>query len=224
MKGALLRKRLNSPDKHQAKTCQVFASLAGFAVGFVFLLAVSILVGCAGSAGVFAATSTTEADLSAAPPILEATLTAVSTVFVLPTPTRFQLPTATPTFTVQPAELQLSATPTCSDGLRFLADLTIPDGAPVAAGETIDKRWQVENNGTCNWDARYHVRLISGSGLGAPAEQALYPARSGARAVIRMLLIAPAEVGTFRSAWQAFNPRGEAFGDPFYVEILVTGP
>jgi hypothetical protein len=122
-----------------------------------------------------------------------------------------------------------TATPTlpagdCENNLVFLADQTIPDGTVVGPLSTLDKRWEVENGGTCNWDARYRVRLIAGPDLGAQAEQALYPARSGSGAVIRMVLKAPAEPGSYRSAWQAVNPQGEPFGDPFFIEIVVESP
>lgn len=110
----------------------------------------------------------------------------------------------------------------CANGLRYLSDLTIPDGTQVIPGAQIDKRWQVENSGACNWDERYRLRLISGDALGAPAEQALYPARGGAQAVIRLLLIAPTEPGTYRSVWQAIDPQGQPFGDPITIEILVA--
>lgn len=113
-------------------------------------------------------------------------------------------------------------TPACSDSLDFLNDLTIEDGTVVLPGAAIDKRWLVENNGTCNWDGRYHLRLISGEALGAPAEQALYPARAGTQAIIRMLLTAPTEPGTYHSAWQAYNPQGQAFEEPVYIEIVVS--
>jgi hypothetical protein len=98
----------------------------------------------------------------------------------------------------------------------------VPDGTIVAPGETVDKQWQVENSGSCNWNEGYRLRRISGPPLDAPDEQALYPARSGAQAVIRLPLVAPGEPGTYRSAWQAYNPQGEPFGDPIFVEILVS--
>ncbi len=114
-----------------------------------------------------------------------------------------------------------SATPTCTDDLRFLEDLTIPDGSQVAPSTEIDKRWKVENTGTCNWDARYRLRLIEGPSLGAPEEQALYPARGGTQAVIRILFTAPAEAGIYRSAWQAYNPQGQPFGEVIFVTFVV---
>ena len=80
----------------------------------------------------------------------------------------------------------------------------------------LDKRWEVENSGTCNWDERYRLQLIAGPEMGAPPEQALYPARSGTQAVIRIVFTAPAEPGTYRSAWQAYNPAGRALWRPIF--------
>jgi hypothetical protein len=114
-------------------------------------------------------------------------------------------------------------TPPCTANLTFLRDLTIDDGTLVDPGEKLDKRWQVINSGTCNWDEHYRVRLIAGPSLGAATEQALIPARSGAQAVIRILFTAPYEPGTYRSAWQAYNPRGEPIGDLFFIEFVVRG-
>ena len=139
-----------------------------------------------------------------------------------PSATLFRLASPSPTTSPTPADRPPSATPTCQDGLRYLADITVPDGAIVTPGESIDKQWQVENSGSCNWNERYLLRRISGPPLDAPDEQALYPARSGTQAVIRIILVAPNEPGTYRSAWQAYNPLGEPFGDPIYVEILVS--
>jgi len=114
-----------------------------------------------------------------------------------------------------------AATPACQEGLRYLADITVPDGTIVASGEAIDKQWQVENSGTCNWNERYRLRRISGPPLDAPDEQALYPARSGTQAVIQVLLVAPPDPGTYRSAWQAYNPQGEPLATPFMSKFWL---
>jgi hypothetical protein len=109
----------------------------------------------------------------------------------------------------------------CSNNLAFLKDVTIPDGTVVAPEATLDKRWEVHNSGNCNWGESYRVRLIAGSELGAQREQALFPARSDSRVILRIVFKAPLEPGTYRSAWQAFNPQGEPFGDPFFIEVTV---
>ena len=154
-------------------------------------------------------------------------LEATSTVYLPPTASQLSkpsLPTGSPESQQAISEGELlhpTATPTCFDNLTFIADESIPDGTQVSAGEMLDKAWEVQNSGTCNWDSRYRVKLIAGPNLGAAPEQALFPARSGAHAILRIRFIAPSEAGGYRSAWQAFDPAGQPFGDPFFIEIEV---
>lgn len=114
-----------------------------------------------------------------------------------------------------------SPTPDCSDNLTYLEDQTIPDGSVVQAGGVLDKRWLVENSGTCNWDSSYRLKLMVGPAMGIEAEQALYPGRSGTQISIRLVFTAPDEPGAYRSAWQAYNQLNEAFGDPIFIDIIV---
>jgi hypothetical protein len=141
---------------------------------------------------------------------------------VAQTPLVIVLPSVTPKIEDLRETARPTATPVCSDDLRFLEDVTIPDGAQVAPGEVVDKRWMVENAGSCNWDRRYRLRMVEGISPEEPVEQALYPARSGARALIRVLFTAPEDPGNYLNAWQAFNPQGEAFGDVIYVEYVIN--
>ncbi len=153
-------------------------------------------------------------------------------------------PSPTPTLTIQPyqtptqdaAVLQLqeteaarltaeslpTPTPVCNNNLLFIEDVTIEDGTVVAPGQRLDKRWKVENAGSCNWDVKYEVRLIAGSAMGVPTTQALYPALSGTELEIRMVFKAPEEAGVVRSAWQAYDPNGEPFGQTFFIDIVVS--
>jgi hypothetical protein len=135
-------------------------------------------------------------------------------------------PPLTPLVFISPTPEPTQPTPapalTCLDSLTFLEDLTIEDGAQVLPGSPIDKRWKVANSGDCNWDARYSLRLIAGPSLGAESPQTLYPARGGTDLVIRVEFQAPSEPGVYRSAWQAYSPDGQAFGDPFYIDIQVV--
>ena len=133
-------------------------------------------------------------------------------------------PTSSSTLSAPTQQTLPSSTPSCTNDLTFIEDLTIPDQTVVSPGVTLDKRWQVENSGSCNWDERYRIKLITETNLATPSEQALYPARSGTQATIRVLFIAPSEPGTHRSAWQAFSPLGEPFGEPFYIELVVESP
>ncbi|MDX9863181.1 MAG: NBR1-Ig-like domain-containing protein [Anaerolineaceae bacterium] len=134
------------------------------------------------------------------------------------------VPTTAPTSQYTPTPEGGSDQSNCDNNLLFTEDITVPDGTLFEPGAEIDKQWRVENNGTCNWDERYSLRLVAGDTLGADQEQALFPARAGSQAVIRIEFIAPQETGSHRSAWQAFGPDGRPFGDPFYLEIMVAIP
>jgi len=132
-----------------------------------------------------------------------------------------QPPPSTPTFPAPAITNLPTPVVACVDKLTFINDQTIPDGTEVAPSSTLDKRWEVENNGSCNWDERYHLRLIGGPDMGANPVQPLFPARSGSRVIIRILMTAPDKAGSYHSAWQAYNPADEPFGDPFYIDIVV---
>lgn len=139
--------------------------------------------------------------------------------FVPPTLTA---PTITPSPTIDP---EVKASPSqslnCENNLSFLKDETIPDGTLIQPGASIDKQWEVQNTGTCNWSEGYTIRLIGGSEMGASPTQDLFPARSDTTITIRIEFVAPNEEGNYRSAWQAYDPNDIAFGDPFYIDIIV---
>ena len=149
---------------------------------------------------------------------------ATPTLYVPPTREATSAPQLSGNSTEAPPRTQIvlsTPSPVCSPGLTFLEDITIPDGTSVSPGELLDKRWLVENTGSCNWDGDYSLVLIAGAELGATSEKALVPARSGNQAEIRVLFNAPNEPGAYRSAWQAQDSQGNLFGDPIFIEIVV---
>jgi len=143
--------------------------------------------------------------------------TPLPTLTLSPTLTLIQ-PASTPT-TILPAIA--SPTPICTDNLSFISDATIPDGTVVAPGTILVKQWIVQNSGDCNWDTHFRLRLISGDALGATTDQALFPARAGTQATLRILFTAPQEAGEYVSEWQAFDANGTAFGKSFFIKIQV---
>jgi hypothetical protein len=112
----------------------------------------------------------------------------------------------------------------CSDSARFVEDITIPDGSVVAPGEQLDKRWAIQNSGTCDWGPGYRLVRIGGDAMPGPESVDLYPARAGKRATLRIVLQAPAEPGDYISRWRAQSPEGIQFGDEIYLLIVVEAP
>jgi len=146
----------------------------------------------------------------------------------LPTPTQvpfFFAPTAGLNMeSAGSASLEPTRTPrpNCSNKLTFIRDISIPDGTEVRTGQPITKRWLVENTGSCDWQKAYQLLLISGLKLGADDTQFLYPARRSSRAVLEIVFTAPDSPGRYNTWWQAADPSGNRFGDPFYMDIVVS--
>lgn len=153
------------------------------------------------------------------------------------TPTPFRPPTAAPptqplpTTTPIPALFTAIPTPTvtitptagpCTDNFSFIEDVTVEDGTSFLPGASIDKQWLVQNSGTCNWDDTYRLKWVGGDPMGAAEEQALYPARAGTQVTLRVTFTAPAESGSYESAWQAVDPNGNFFGDLVFIKIVVA--
>lgn len=135
-----------------------------------------------------------------------------ATIVVSPAPTQAAtatLPQTTPTVA-------------CKSDLKFLSDITIPDGTIVTPGSEVDKQWEVENTGSCDWNENFSLLLVEGSDFGVDAKQVLFPARAGTQAKLQITFVAPLEPGTYRSIWQAAGPDGNSFGDRFYVEFIVS--
>lgn len=162
------------------------------------------------------------------PPTAPASPTSAATIISLwtATPTeetsREQTPTPKAIFTPSPTTSETLTLENCSNDLKYLTDLTVPDGSPIEPGARIDKQWLVRNSGTCDWDADYRLRLLGGfPPLGAETVQALFPARAGAEVTLQIFFTAPAASNVYRSAWQAYDPQGNPFGETIYIEITV---
>ena len=123
----------------------------------------------------------------------------------------------------QPAVATVAAAPTdvCVNAAIFIEDLTVPDGTSVAPGERLDKRWAVQNSGSCDWGPGYRLVQADSGSLEGRQESALYPARAGENAVWQVELVAPQEPGEYLASWQAQAPNGEFFGEQVFVLIEV---
>ncbi|MCG2786935.1 MAG: hypothetical protein L6461_17730 [Anaerolineae bacterium] len=162
------------------------------------------------------------------PPTAPASPPSAATIISLwtATPTeetgREQSPTPETIFTPPPTTSETPTPENCTNDLKYLTDLTVPDGSPVNPGEKIDKQWLVQNSGTCNWDDNYRLKLVNGfQPLGAETTQLLFPARADNQVTIQIFFTAPTISGVYRSAWQAYDQNGLPFGETIYIEITV---
>ncbi len=109
----------------------------------------------------------------------------------------------------------------CTDNLDFIDDITLRDGSTVKPGTSLDKRWQVQNTGTCPWNEQYSLRRTSGPALGGTERTPLRMVEPGSIGVLQLELMAPADAGNYRTSWRAYNNQGLPFGDPVTIDIIV---
>ncbi len=108
----------------------------------------------------------------------------------------------------------------------FLADVTIPDGTVLSAGESFVKTWRVRNAGAGRWEG-YLLRPVVSEGtqtgqFGNPTAIALPVTAAGESAEISIPLSAPATPGTYTGYWQIVTPDGEPVkGGQLWLVVAV---
>ena len=144
----------------------------------------------------------------------------------LPTNTTAPELTATATLPVLAQVTNLSGTPEAlCDSLTFdpaTVDVNVPDNTPMTPGQDFIKTWKVKNNGACEWGPGY-VLAYAGyedqmSGQFVALTDVVLP---GEEVDVSVQFKAPAEAGTYLSAWQMRNPAGVTFEEIIFVKILV---
>ncbi len=137
-------------------------------------------------------------------------------------PAAWQTPAATPAEFPTATTGLPTADAVCVNAARFLEDLTVPDASVIAPGAVIDKRWSVQNTGTCDWGPDYRLAPVDAGGFEGANPIALYPARAGEQAVWQVEVRAPLDPGEHVGTWQAVAPDGTRFGDLVFLLVEVA--
>lgn len=112
------------------------------------------------------------------------------------------------------------ATPTeppldCINKVKFVEDITIPDGTYVSAGKPFTKTWRLQNVGSCIWNDGYRFEFIDGNQMGAnpsipfPRDIIVKPNETFE---ISVYMTAPTTPGRYQGNWKITSPSGEKFG------------
>jgi hypothetical protein len=126
-------------------------------------------------------------------------------------------------------ELEGETEPPCL-AMRFVVDVTVPDGTVMPSDQSFFKIWRVQNIGTCTWASDFTIRYHGGFQLGAPSNMKLGESVAPGQYVnIGLQMYSPPQAGSFRGDWIMVSSSGDYFGigenydEPFYVEIIVSG-
>ncbi len=116
----------------------------------------------------------------------------------------------------------------CSNRMSFVRDVTVPDNAAIAPGDSFVKTWRLQNAGTCTWTRDYALVFDSGDALGGPESTPLAEKVAPKGVVdVSVQLVAPLAKGKYQGLWKLRAPNGETFAvaetkRPFWVKIEVT--
>jgi hypothetical protein len=140
-----------------------------------------------------------------------------------PSPTLRVEPTGTPLVTVT---IEPSPTTNPCYNLLYLADVTIPDGTQMKAGEVFTKTWQVQNIGGCAWRAGFTFQHVGGDPMRGSPITLTESIPTGAKRELSIELVAPSGLnGLVQSSWRMADENGVFFGDTLSVNIMVgTAP
>jgi next-to-BRCA1 protein 1 len=131
-----------------------------------------------------------------------------------PTETPVPLPTETPT----PAGTATLAT---CDNAVFVADVSVPDGTQMIAGQDFVKTWKVRNTGACTWKTGYQLILSYGSRMSGQSTALTTDVLPNTEVEISVNLKAPNAAGTYSGYWVLRNNNGYTFGQILTVVIVV---
>jgi len=143
----------------------------------------------------------------------DASLVKVGEGAVAPTPTG--QPGAAPT------QAPGATTPAPCARLRFVEDVTIPDGSPVAPGAQFAKTWRVQNTGTCVISGTLSF-IGSGNQMSGQSPTNLSNIEPGQTADVSLKLTAPTLPGAYQGTWQARASDGTVL-ENLFLKITVTG-
>lgn len=160
--------------------------------------------------------------------------TQASTTEPPPTAPLTQPPPATeppPTGEAPTSPPATSAPGSCTDEIRFIDDVNYPDGTEVNPGESFEKTWRLENDGTCTWTGAYRLVFDDGDQMGSPDSVSLPAAVPSGQVVdVSVELTAPDEAGAYQGFWKLQDAEGDRFGlgngddAAFWVKINVKEP
>ena len=132
-----------------------------------------------------------------------------------------QLPTPTPAaapVVVFPTQEPVRA---CTNGMVYVADVTVPDGQRMNQGDGFRKTWRVKNTGSCTWTTDYSFVYVSGNQLSGRNINIPYNVGPNQTVDLSVDMMAPYADGIYQGYWQMRSPQGSNFGQTIWVKIKV---
>jgi hypothetical protein len=109
------------------------------------------------------------------------------------------------------------------NNLLLIESFTDPDD-PFQPGQTFTQKWQVANNGTCEWLYLYELVYVSGDRMSGNSRRLSKKIEPGKWTTLSVDLEAPDNAGTYSASWRFTDGAGHGFGSTLPVSITVKAP
>jgi hypothetical protein len=141
---------------------------------------------------------------------------------ITPTPVFTNTPdvTATPTL-LNPTATRPAPTAAKCANMKFVSDVTIPDGTQMPAGQAFTKTWKVQNIGTCTWTTGFKLSFSFGEAMGGQTVAFASTVATGQTVDISVNMIVPNKTGKLTGVWTLLDDKGQPFGPTLTVVINV---
>jgi hypothetical protein len=191
----------------------------------LILILSAIVLGACGSAASNATPTSTplsvEAISTAAVQTAFAQLT-LEAPTITPTPTFTNTPNVTTTPKIaQPTATKPAPTAASCSNMKFVSDVTIPDGTQMPVGQTFTKTWRVQNTGTCTWTTSYKLVFSYGDAMGGQTLNLASTVATGASVDLSVAMKVPNKAGKLAGVWALADDRGQYFGPTLTVVINI---
>jgi hypothetical protein len=105
--------------------------------------------------------------------------------------------------------------------MKFVSDVTIPDGTQLPVNLEFTKTWKVQNAGTCAWATSFKLVFSSGEAMGGQTVTLANAVATGQSVDISVNLKVPNKSGKLTGIWVLEDDKGQPFGPTLTVVINV---
>ena len=193
---------------------------------WILTLIISLSLGSCVTVSQGAATSTPPVFVTSTLPPTQPGLSLPTQVPPTGTPNALTTPgtPGTPDGTETAAPTGASAAGACQDSAVMIADVTVPDNAPMSKGQKFTKTWRFMNNGNCSWSG-YTIAFAAGDRMSSPDTAPVPQTAPGETVDVSVELTAPSVDGSYTGFFELRNASGQTLGigieQTFWVKILI---
>ena len=141
---------------------------------------------------------------------------------ITPTPTFTNTPEVTAKATIaQPTRTKAIPTAVRCVNMKFVSDVTIPDGTQMPVNQEFTKTWRVQNTGTCPWTTSFKLIFSSGEAMSGETLPLANAVAAGETVNLSVKLKVPNKSGKLTGIWVMVDDKSQPFGPTLTVVINV---